>query len=247
MSNNRHHQRWTPADVYGRTFPGHAHRSAGSARRDLASGRRSQRFGSRCVAQHDPRLVRRGPRARMSAYPLHCRIKPYWIKSGACGAAGPASAPPLSLGRPARRTPGLAAGNRPQISQAHPAHSWSWAARSWRPVVRLRDGATRAFRAGRRRCASASRTLDSPPGRTQSGGSGRNEAKKQPQWAGRQRYSELVVAHALSSMGEAATSWGVPSHSSLNRCSNVSMPISSAVATPVPTISGSATRMFSTR
>ena len=68
-------------------------------------------------------------------------------QGGACGAAGPASAPPLSLGRPARRTPGLAAGNRPQISQAHPAHSWSWAARSWRPVVRLRDRATRAFRA----------------------------------------------------------------------------------------------------
>src|SRR6266566_7049466 len=27
-------------------------------------------------------------------------------QGGACGAAGPASAPPLSLGRPARRTPG---------------------------------------------------------------------------------------------------------------------------------------------
>ena len=41
-----------------------------------------------------------------------------WIKRGASGAAGPASAPPLGLGRPARHTPGHRA-RLPLISQAH--------------------------------------------------------------------------------------------------------------------------------
>jgi len=35
-----------------------------------------------------------------------CRIEPYLYQGGACGAAGPASAPGSALGRPARRTPG---------------------------------------------------------------------------------------------------------------------------------------------
>lgn len=42
VSNKGHAQQWTPADIDGRQFPGQAHRSAGSAYRDLASGRRSQ-------------------------------------------------------------------------------------------------------------------------------------------------------------------------------------------------------------
>jgi hypothetical protein len=62
-------------------------------------------------------------------------------------AAGSASAPGSALGRPAQRTRGYTTGNWPQISWAHPTHSRSWAARSRRPVVQLREGVTRAFRA----------------------------------------------------------------------------------------------------
>ncbi len=99
MSNNRHRQQWTPADVNGRWFPGQACPRAGSRHRDLASGRRGQRFGSRRSLQRDPRL---------SACPLRCRIKPYLNQGGACGAAGPASAAGSALGGPpgaSRATP----------------------------------------------------------------------------------------------------------------------------------------------
>ena len=44
-------------------------------------------------------IVRRVPAVR-------CRIEPLLDQGGACGAAGPASAPGSALGRPARRTPG---------------------------------------------------------------------------------------------------------------------------------------------
>ena len=40
------------------------------------------------------------------AVDAHCRTSPYLIKGRRCAAPGPASAPPLGLGRPARRTPG---------------------------------------------------------------------------------------------------------------------------------------------
>ena len=39
LSNNRHRQRWTPADTDRHLSPGEARRSAGSPHRDLASGR----------------------------------------------------------------------------------------------------------------------------------------------------------------------------------------------------------------
>lgn len=42
LSNNRHHQRWTPADADGRSFAGQAHCLAGSSHRNLASGRRGR-------------------------------------------------------------------------------------------------------------------------------------------------------------------------------------------------------------
>ena len=78
----------------------------------LPSGRRGQPYGSRRTPQHDPRLARRDPpvcplHCCVSACPLYCRIKPYWIKAAPLrGAAGPASAPPSGLGGPGRRTPG---------------------------------------------------------------------------------------------------------------------------------------------
>jgi hypothetical protein len=37
---------------------------------------------------------------------LRCRMEPYLDQGGACGAAGPAPAPGLSLGGPPGRTPG---------------------------------------------------------------------------------------------------------------------------------------------
>jgi len=40
--NNRHRQRWTPADTRGRSAAGHACYGAGSPRRNLASGRRGR-------------------------------------------------------------------------------------------------------------------------------------------------------------------------------------------------------------
>ena len=48
VSNKRHAQRRTPADIDGRQFPGQAHRGAGSACRDLASGRRGPGLHARC-------------------------------------------------------------------------------------------------------------------------------------------------------------------------------------------------------
>ena len=47
----------------------------------------------------------------------HCRIEPYLDQGGACGAAGPASAPGSAVERPARRTPGHVTGAH-QISPA---------------------------------------------------------------------------------------------------------------------------------
>jgi hypothetical protein len=41
-SDNRHRQRWTPADNNGRSATGHARCGAGSPRRNLASGRRGR-------------------------------------------------------------------------------------------------------------------------------------------------------------------------------------------------------------
>jgi len=43
MSDNRHRQRWTPADTHGQSAAGHTRCGAGSPRRNLASGRRGQR------------------------------------------------------------------------------------------------------------------------------------------------------------------------------------------------------------
>jgi hypothetical protein len=42
MSDNRHRQRWTSADIHGRSVAGHACCGAGSPRRNLASGRRGE-------------------------------------------------------------------------------------------------------------------------------------------------------------------------------------------------------------
>ena len=100
MSNNRHHQRWTPADTDGRSLPSQACRNAGSPHRDLASGRRGHHEEATSTAE----LGRRSTRRR----PLR-------------GARGRAPAPGLSLGEApqnARRPPRL---RPPQISQAHPA------------------------------------------------------------------------------------------------------------------------------
>ena len=46
VSDNRHRQRWTPADTHGRSVPGQACCGAGSPRLYLASGRRGRRFKS---------------------------------------------------------------------------------------------------------------------------------------------------------------------------------------------------------
>jgi hypothetical protein len=46
VSDNRHRQRWTPADTDGRSVPGQARCSAGSRRQYLASGRRGREFKS---------------------------------------------------------------------------------------------------------------------------------------------------------------------------------------------------------
>lgn len=96
MSNDHHRQWCRPADIHGRLFPGQACCGPGNSHRYLASGRRGQRFGSRRLAQHDPRLVRRDPRVRVSACLLHCRIKPYWIEAAALRAAARRRPPPGS-------------------------------------------------------------------------------------------------------------------------------------------------------
>ena len=49
MSNDARRQQRTPADINGRWFPGQACPSAGREHRDLASGRRGQRFGQSYV------------------------------------------------------------------------------------------------------------------------------------------------------------------------------------------------------
>ena len=46
VSDNRHRQRWTPADTPRRSAAGHTCCGAGSPRRNLASGRRGRRFES---------------------------------------------------------------------------------------------------------------------------------------------------------------------------------------------------------
>ena len=55
-SGNRHSQQWTPADIHGRSVPGHVCCGAGSPHRNLASGRRNRarqvERSSSCHAAH---------------------------------------------------------------------------------------------------------------------------------------------------------------------------------------------------
>ena len=83
VSDNRHGQRRTPADIRGRSVAGQACCGAGSLGRYLASGRRGR---------------------------LHCRIWPFVYQGGALGAArGSAPALGLCLGRPGWLGAGLSA------------------------------------------------------------------------------------------------------------------------------------------
>jgi hypothetical protein len=75
------------------------------------------------------------------------------LKSGTCGAAGPASAPPLSLGRPARRTPGHTArpldqrGSHVTQTSARPAilpHRSLSSSRSWPSPSQVPEASTLA-------------------------------------------------------------------------------------------------------
>ena len=91
VSDNRHRQRWTPADIHGRSAAGHARCGAGSPRRNLASGRRGQQSSSRCSPQHALCLVQRGLAVRL-ACPLRCRITPYQIKAAPLRFAAPGTA-----------------------------------------------------------------------------------------------------------------------------------------------------------
>jgi|GEM_PF-4347117 len=72
VSNNRHPTAWTPADIDGQRFPGQACRSPGSPHRNLVSGRRGQRFGSRRPPQRDSRLI--SP-ARSACPPVRCAVE----------------------------------------------------------------------------------------------------------------------------------------------------------------------------
>jgi len=96
VSDNRHRQRWTPADTHGRPVAGQLSCDAGSPRLYLASGRRGQCRRSGAAQHGDSRTDLLDP-------PICCRTQPYLIKRGACGAAGPASAPGL---RPWEARPG---------------------------------------------------------------------------------------------------------------------------------------------
>jgi hypothetical protein len=65
VSDNRHGQRWTPADAHGRSVPGQGCCGAGSPRLYLASGRRGRRFKS---GHPDPR------NRRVTWYPVACGL-----------------------------------------------------------------------------------------------------------------------------------------------------------------------------
>jgi hypothetical protein len=110
LSDNHHRRRWTPADTHGRSPQ--AMRAAVLAVRAGTWLRDEETIGSARAARH----------SAIPACRLRCRIKPYWIKAAPPrGAAGPASAPPRSLRRPARRTPGHSARTR-LASMAYPTH-----------------------------------------------------------------------------------------------------------------------------
>ena len=69
VSDNRHEQRWTPADTHGRSVPGQGYCGAGSPRLYLASGRRGQVWDCRPPTASDftwtgigtPRIVQVSP------------------------------------------------------------------------------------------------------------------------------------------------------------------------------------------
>ncbi len=97
LSDNRHRQRWTPADTHGWSAAGQACCGAGSPCRDLASGRRGHdaprpRQARRVRAQSPARCLRlppgsrraRSPPARPPApaqSPPSARARPPWARS----------------------------------------------------------------------------------------------------------------------------------------------------------------------
>jgi len=90
MSDNRHRQRWTPADVDGRCFPGRTCRCPDSPPRDLASGRRGRRRAAEADRSSCAPVVciqRRGTsvpeRARSPAVTYgHRERPPTWARAG---------------------------------------------------------------------------------------------------------------------------------------------------------------------
>jgi hypothetical protein len=64
VSNDHHAQQWTLADIDGRPLPGQARRSTGSARSDLASGRKGQEASDlHTVGRHPSVLALKDHRA----------------------------------------------------------------------------------------------------------------------------------------------------------------------------------------
>ncbi len=130
MSNNRHHQRWTPADTDGRSLPSQACRNAGSPHRDLASGRRGH---------HEEATMKRPP------------VLPNWAvdrQDGArCAAPGGGRQRLASaLGRPRRTRADLhASGRHRSVRHIRPGDRCCMLASSLAVEYPARGGVARAL------------------------------------------------------------------------------------------------------
>jgi hypothetical protein len=69
VSKDRHWQRWTPANIDGRCFPWSDMPQSWQPTSVVGFGTKKPCRSGRC------------PPVRLSVCPLHCRIKPYWIKA----------------------------------------------------------------------------------------------------------------------------------------------------------------------
>ena len=156
MSDNRPRQRWTLTDTHGRPAAGHVCCGAGSLRRNLASGRRGQRSGSRSSSQHNPR-----PSASVCCMSAALPNSAVFDQGGAASSAAGAPATGRRVGTRARH--GRAHAGRTPSDRPGSSSCGRYRAR---PSFSALDCPARGHRMSDRRTRSAKPTIDLATART---------------------------------------------------------------------------------
>ena len=168
VSDNRHRQRWTPADTHGRPVAGQLSCDAGSPRLYLASGRRGQCRRSGAAQHGDSRtdlldppdllpnsaLLDQARRLRRRGPGVSARPPPWEARPGARRAApaDPADLPGSSgtqIGAARSRLPSARLSRARSSGPSRPAGiDWRWLSPAWPGTGSQGTGAYRGVRSG---------------------------------------------------------------------------------------------------